>query len=198
MRPGRNRSAVLAPVAVVADLAVAVVAARPAEAPVAAGLAVAVAAASRAGKLNHSKGQPGLPLFYSSLYSSGSVPALQKRAQAMAPAGMPQLAECLRFNLPDPLPRDCEVLSDFLERMLASIFEAETHLDDFLFARRERLEHLRGLLAQIQIDYRVRRRNPVLIDDEVTQVRLLLFADRRLQRDRLLRDPQHLPHLRHR
>ena len=36
------------------------------------------------------------------------------------------------------------------------------------------------------------------VDDEVAQVRLFLFAHRRLERNRLLRDAQHLADLAHR
>src|SRR5436190_23319343 len=81
--------------------------------------------------------------------------ALEKRAQPMAPAGMPQLAQRLRFDLPDALARDREVLADFLQRVLAAVFQAEAHLDDLLLTRGQRLQYLRRLLAQIEIDHRV-------------------------------------------
>src|SRR5438128_9968924 len=58
--------------------------------------------------------------------------AFEERAQTMAPAGMPQLAQCLGFDLADTLARDREVLPHFLERVLAAIFQAEAHLDDLL------------------------------------------------------------------
>ena len=116
----------------------------------------------------------------------------------MAAAGVAQFAQRLGFDLADALARDREVLADFFERVLAAVLQAEAHLDDLLFARRERLQHLRGLLPQVQIDHRVGGRDPVLVDDEIAQVRLFLFADRRLERDRLLRHAQHLAHLRHR
>jgi hypothetical protein len=47
---------------------------------------------------------------------------------------MPQLPQCLRFNLPDPLPGNREYLADFLERVLAAVIQAESHPDDALLA----------------------------------------------------------------
>src|SRR5665213_1665027 len=39
--------------------------------------------------------------------------------------GMPQLAKRLRFDLTDPFAGDAELLTDFLERTLVAILEAE-------------------------------------------------------------------------
>jgi uncharacterized membrane protein len=119
---------------------------------------------------------------------------LQKRAQAVAAAGMAQLAQSFGLDLADSLARDGEILAHLFQRVLAAVFQAEPHLDDLLFARRERLQHLRGLLPQVQIDHRVGRRDAVLVDDEVAQVRLFLLADGRFERDRLLRHAQNFAH----
>src|SRR6266540_6826437 len=77
-------------------------------------------------------------------------PPLQKRAKFTAARGVPQLAERLRFDLPDALARDGEALADLLERVLAAVADAEPHLDDLLFPRCERLEHRIGLFLQVQ------------------------------------------------
>ena len=63
---------------------------------------------------------------------------------------------------------------------------------------RQRLQHLRGLLAQIQIDHRFGRRDAALIHDEIAQMRFFFLADRRFQRNRLLRDAHHFAHFRDR
>jgi hypothetical protein len=105
----------------------------------------------------------------------------------MAPAWVPQLAQRLGLDLPDPLARDREILSDFFQSVLAAVLQAEAHLDDFLFARRERLQHLCGLFAQIQIDHGVGRRHTRLVDQKIRQMRLFLFANWSFQRYRLLR-----------
>ena len=65
---------------------------------------------------------------------------------------MTQFAKSLGFDLADALACDGEVLADFFERMFASVLQPETHLDDFLFARTQGLQDLRGLLAQVEID----------------------------------------------
>ena len=59
---------------------------------------------------------------------------------------MAQFAQRLGFNLADAFAGDRELLADFFERVLAAVFQAEAHLDDFFFTRGERLQHLRGLL----------------------------------------------------
>ena len=117
---------------------------------------------------------------------------VEEGAQAMAPAGMPQFPERLGFDLPDALASDREMLADFFERVLAAVLQAEAHLDDLLFARAESLQDLGRLLAQIQIDYGFGRRSHAAVDDEVAQMRFFFFADGRFERDRLLRDAQHL------
>ena len=69
---------------------------------------------------------------------------------------MPQLAERLGLDLTDALAGDREALSDLFERVLAAVADAEPHLDDALFARRQRLQHRLGLLLQVQVDHRER------------------------------------------
>ena len=102
---------------------------------------------------------------------------LQESAQAVTTAGMPQFAQCFGLDLADALARDREVLAYFFERVLAAVFQAKPHFDDFFFARREGLEYLCGLLAQVQIDYRFRWRDTGPVDDEVAQMRLVFFSD---------------------
>src|SRR3989440_8139899 len=59
-------------------------------------------------------------------------PSFEERAQFARSRRMPQLAQRLRFDLPDPLARDREALADFLERVLAAVADAEPHLDHLL------------------------------------------------------------------
>src|SRR5262245_40451740 len=125
-------------------------------------------------------------------------PAFQERLELAAPRGVPQLAERLGLYLADALARDREVLADLLEGVLAALADAEPHLDHLLLARRQRLEDRLGLLAQVQVDHRVRRREDVAVLDEVAKMAVLFLADRRLERDRLLRDLEDLADLRHR
>ncbi len=91
------------------------------------------------------------------------------------------------------------MLSDFFESMFrSSRTQTEPHLDHLLFAGRQRRQHFVGDLAQVRSDDLIRRIHDGFVFDEITQVRIFFFADRSLQRDRLLRNLQHLAHLRNR
>src|SRR5438876_11447204 len=96
--------------------------------------------------------------------------SFEKRAQLARSRGMPELPQRLRFDLADALAGDGEALTDLFERVLAAVADAEAHLDNLLFARRERLEHRLGLLLQVQIDHRFGGRHDLAILDEVAQM----------------------------
>src|SRR5216683_2720434 len=124
--------------------------------------------------------------------------AFEEGAQFARTRRVPQFAQRFRFDLPDAFARDRERLADFFERVLAAVVQAKAHLDDFFLARRQRLQHRRRLFLQIQIDDRIGRRNHGLVFDEVAEMRVFFFADRRFERNRLLRDLQNLAHFGHR
>ena len=48
---------------------------------------------------------------------------------------MPQLPQCLGFNLADTLAGDPKGLAHFFQRALGPVFEAESHFDHTFFAR---------------------------------------------------------------
>src|ERR1043166_6146630 len=122
-------------------------------------------------------------------------PPLEERTQLAAARRMPQLAQRLGFDLPDAFARDGEALADFFQRVLAAVADAEAHLNDLLFARRECLKDRLGLFLQVQVDDRFGRRDDLAIFDEVAKMRIFLLANRRFERDRLLRDLQDLADL---
>src|SRR5208282_659529 len=124
--------------------------------------------------------------------------AIDECLQLAAPRRVTQLAQRLGFNLANALACDLEALAHFFECVLRTIFETEAHLDDALFARRESAQDLRGVFLQVHADHGFGRRYGLAVFDEVTEVRVFFFANRRLQRNRLLRNLQHLAHLRHR
>src|SRR5262245_12314693 len=106
---------------------------------------------------------------------------------------MPQLRKRLRLNLPDALAGDIEMFPHLFERALfAGLIESEAHLDDFLFARRQRRQNILGQLAQIVRDRRFGGIRRPSILDEARDRRFAVIADRRLERYRLLRDLQSL------
>src|ERR1017187_6823024 len=91
---------------------------------------------------------------------------------------MTQLAQRLCLDLPDTFSSDSKRLAD-------------------LFARRERAQDLSRLVLEVDIDHRIRRGDNAAILDEVAQMRIFLFANRRFEGDRLLRDLQHFADFRH-
>jgi hypothetical protein len=82
--------------------------------------------------------------------------------------------------------------------VLAAIADTKPHLDHLLFAWRQRLQHRVGLFLQVQIDNGIGRRNDLAILDEISKMRIFLFANRRFERDWLLRNLENLPDFRHR
>src|SRR3990172_12174193 len=75
----------------------------------------------------------------------------QECPELAAAGGVAQLAQCFRFDLADALAGYREALADLFERALAAVFQAKAHLDDLLFARRQRLQHPRRLLLQVDV-----------------------------------------------
>src|SRR5260370_15646085 len=118
---------------------------------------------------------------------------LQEAPELLRAGRVPELAQRLGLDLADALAGDREVLADLLEGVLAAVGEAEPEAQHLLFARRQRVEHLVRLLAQRQADDRLHGRDHLLVLYKIAEVAVLLLADRRLERDRLLRDLYHLP-----
>src|SRR5262249_34006242 len=138
--------------------------------------------------------EPGaLPLSYGPARRTCS--SFQEAPQFLRARRMAQLAQRLGLDLANALARDGEILADFFERVLAAVGEAEAQPKHLLLARRERVQHLVGLLAQRQADDRIDGGHDLLVLDEVAEMAVFLLADRRLQRDRLLGDLQHFADL---
>src|SRR3990172_11250915 len=120
------------------------------------------------------------------------ISGLEKAPEFLRPRGVAELPEGFGLDLADALAGDGEVLADLLEGVLAAVGEAEAEAEHLLLARRERVQHLVGLLSQAEADDGLHRGDDLLVLDEVTEVAVLLFADRRLEGDRLLGDLEHL------
>ena len=99
---------------------------------------------------------------------------------------MLELAQRLGLDLANTLARDRELLADLLQRVIGIHADPEAHAQHPLLARRERGQHLCRGLAQVGLDRRVNREDRVLVLDEIAEVRILLVADRRFERERLL------------
>src|SRR5882724_6592455 len=124
--------------------------------------------------------------------------AIQESAEPAAAAGMPKLAKCLGFDLPDTLASHGKILPDFFESMLGAVLETETHFDHALFAGCQRVEHLLGHFLQIDVDHRVGRRYDTAVFDEIAEMRIFFLTNRGFERNRLLSDFQDLSHFRNR
>src|SRR2546422_642326 len=103
-----------------------------------------------------------------------------------APGRVAQLAQRLGLDLAYALARDVELLAHFLEGVIGRHLDAEAHAQHLGFARRQRVEHLLGHVAQAGEGGRVRRRKRRLVLDEIAEMRVVVVADRRLHRDGLL------------
>src|SRR5262245_58831649 len=144
--------------------------------------------------------EPGaLPIELWARVSSMIAPSrFEEAPELLGARRMAQLAERLRLDLADALAGDGEVLSHLLEGVLAAVGQPEAEAEDLFLPRRQRVQHLVGLLAQGEADHALDGRAHLLVLDEVAEVAVLLLADRRLERDGLLRDLEHLAHLVHR
>src|SRR5215510_6062850 len=69
---------------------------------------------------------------------------IEESPQSAASTRVPQLSKCFRFDLTDTFAGHREVLSDLFQSMFGAVFETESHLDDALLARRQRVENLLG------------------------------------------------------
>src|ERR1043166_186729 len=117
---------------------------------------------------------------------------IQEGPEFAAPARMLQLPQRLRLDLAGALARHRELLADLFEGMIGVHTDAEAHTQYALFAWRERRQHPSRCLAQIRLDCCVDRQDRVLVFDEIAEMRILLVADRRFERERLLGDLENL------
>src|SRR5579871_2780585 len=120
---------------------------------------------------------------------------VQKAPQLARPARVLELAQRLGFDLADALAGHRELLADLFEGVVGVHADAEAHAQHALLARGQRGEHPRRGLAQVGGDRRLVGQDGVLVLDEIAEMRILLVADRGLERQRLLGDLQDLAHL---
>src|SRR5215211_8009940 len=97
-----------------------------------------------------------------------------------------ELLERVVLDLADALARDVERAPDLLERPRTPAGEAEAHLDDLALALRQGGEGAVHVLLAEVLGGDLERRLGRLVLDEVAELRLVLLADRLLERDRLL------------
>src|SRR5262245_19057370 len=111
-------------------------------------------------------------------------------AQLASAHGMAQLAQRLRLDLANALPRHGESEPDLLQRQVGALAGPEAQPQDLLLAGRERAEYLARLPADIARQHGIHERDGALVLEEVAEVAVLLLAHRRVEGDRLPRDAQ--------
>src|SRR3954451_15294418 len=105
-----------------------------------------------------------------------------------------ELLQRVVLDLADPLARDAELAADLLERARLLALESEAELDHLALALGQRAERSLDVLAPQRELRGVVRRLGLVVLDEVAELRLLLLADRLLERDGELRHAQDLAH----
>src|SRR2546429_8100289 len=104
-----------------------------------------------------------------------------------------QLLQALVLDLPDPLARDVERPPDLVERARVLPVKPVAELQHAALAGREAAQHApQRRLPQLHLGDLVGQRL-VLVREEVTELRLLVVADRLLARNRRLRGPPDRP-----
>src|SRR5579883_1638207 len=88
-----------------------------------------------------------------------------------------------------------KLFTDFLQSAAAAIVEAKAELEHFALAIRQAVQNILHLLLEQLVARRLGWSQRGMIFQEVTQVAIVLFANRRLQTHRLLAHLNDLPHL---
>ena len=99
---------------------------------------------------------------------------------------MAQFRERLALDLTDALTRDAEFATHLFERARMTVFKAETQRDDLALTLCQALERFRELLLEHGEAGCIGRNNRGIVFDEIAQLRVFLFADRRFKADRFL------------
>src|SRR5580658_7638088 len=93
--------------------------------------------------------------------SNLALPALsgsEQSSQMTRPFRGSKLAQRLRFNLTDAFSGDVKLLPNFLESVFPLAADAEAQADHFLLFRRQGLQNVGGLVADVGIDHGVHGR----------------------------------------
>ena len=101
---------------------------------------------------------------------------------------MAQLCKRFALNLANTLTGNAKFAAHFLERMRVAIFQAEAQANNLALTFGQTVKYLGKLLLEHREARSVRRHDSRVVFNEIAQLRVFLFADRRLERNRLLAD----------
>ena len=99
-----------------------------------------------------------------------------------------QLRKRFPFDLTDAFAGHIEVFSHFLESPCLAVFQPEAQLEHLSFSFRQSGQKFFDLLAEKDAAGGIIRRDGFMVFDEISQMGIFLFTDRRFQRNRVLRD----------
>ena len=108
---------------------------------------------------------------------------------------MAKFSERLCLNLANALTGYVKLLANLLQRARFAVVEAIAQAEHLRLSLREGVEHVHELLFEQRNSNRLGRRGCVVIGDKIAKVGVVLLADRRFQRDGLLRNLDDLAHL---
>ena len=108
---------------------------------------------------------------------------------------MPEFAQSLGFDLPDPFSGHVELLPHFLQRPGLAVVQTVTQAQHLGLPGRQAVQNIHQLLLEQGGSHGFGRSGRIVIRNEVSQMGIVLFADRGFQRYRLLSNLDDFPHL---
>src|SRR6266545_7962948 len=121
--------------------------------------------------------------------------AVEVFPQSLRTRRVAQLGQRLRLDLAYSLARDLELPSHLFERVRLAVLEPESQPHDLALAHGQLLERARDLELEALVLRLGRRLGRGRVGHEVAERAVVLLADGRLERERLLRDALDLTHL---
>ncbi len=108
---------------------------------------------------------------------------------------MSQFPQGLGFDLPDAFAGDFEVLSDFFQGVICGFADTKPLAQHLFLTRRQGFQSAVDLPLQVIANGRFQRRHGLLVFDEIAQMAVFFFTDRRFERDGLAGNFENFPEL---
>src|SRR5436305_10397889 len=99
---------------------------------------------------------------------------------------MTQLTQCLSFDLANPLTSDVEFFAHFFQRAATPIVQTKAQLEHLALTLGQAVQHILDLLFEQLMAGGFSWSERGVIFEEVTEMAVLFFTDRRLQAHWLL------------